>query len=140
MPTKKTAHTKTSSRAAKKAPAAKRVAARKSSAKKTSMKKTSRKDTAAEQKQCFACRDAVAPQEQCFWVYDGPVIDSITHLIDALEKMTQHQYSYHARGEQNDFAVWVRDVFGFDECADALLKVRSKSGAIRALKACCACT
>jgi hypothetical protein len=85
-----------------------------------------------------ACAQAVAPQAQCFWVYNGPVVDSLPHLIEALKAMTKEQYDYHATGEHNDFATWVRDVFGCDECAAKLERVRSKTGAIQALKALCA--
>jgi hypothetical protein len=86
----------------------------------------------------IACAHAIAPQAQCFWVYNGPVVDSLPHLIDALKAMTKEQYDYHAMGEHNDFATWVRDVFGCDECAAKLERVRSKAGAIQALKALCA--
>jgi hypothetical protein len=129
---------------------AKRVAATTSASSRATKKKmsaatrgksrVSRTRTAqcAEHAHPAACAQAIAPQAQCFWVYNGPVVDSLPHLIDALQAMTKEQYEYHATGEHNDFATWVRDVFGCDECAAKLERVRSKAGAIQALKALCA--
>jgi iron uptake system EfeUOB component EfeO/EfeM len=76
-------------------------------------------------------------KKKCFWVYNGPVVDSVPHLVEALEHMSNEQYAYHARGEQNDFAVWLSDVFGCEMCATGVARARSKKGVIQALKKMC---
>jgi len=128
MATKKVAKKTVSKKAAKK------------SVKKVTPKKTVKKVSHVKNKKnatCKECSVTVAPQEKCFWVYNGPVVDTLEHLREAVEYMSQEQYAYHVRGKENDFAAWVRDVLGCDSCADALLKTRSKGGVVQVLKVVC---
>ena len=114
--------------------------AAKKTVKKMAPKKTVKKVSNAKSKKnavCKECSITVAPQEKCFWVYNGPVVDTLAHLLEAVEYMSQEQYAYHVRGKENDFAAWVRDVLECDSCADALLKTRSKSGMVQVLKSVC---
>jgi hypothetical protein len=108
-----------------------------SASRKSVKKVVVQKKGAPSKKECVACAETVAPQAKCFWVYNGPVVDSVPHLVEALEHMSNEQYAYHARGEQNDFAVWLSDVFGCDVCAQSVARARSKKGVIQALKKTC---
>jgi hypothetical protein len=78
-------------------------------------------------------KSALAP-ELCFWVYEGPVVDSLPNLLLALEAMTEEQFAYHTTRSGNDFARWVREVLLCEACADELEKVESRTEAIGVLK------
>jgi hypothetical protein len=141
MATKKTAKKKAPAK--KKVPAKKvapsRTVASKKVAKKKAVKKTVARTAKAKRKECTFCQNGVASQDQCFWVYNGPVVDSVPHLIEAMRHMNQDQFDYHVKGDRNDFAAWVRDVFGCEMCSKQLASVRSRSAAIKILEEACVC-
>ncbi len=64
-----------------------------------------------------------------FFVSDGSVIKNAAELIDALEKMHEDTYKFHANEEKNDFSSWVRDVFGEHKLAENLKSAASKADA-----------
>jgi len=67
--------------------------------------------------------DREAPEKNAFVVaYDGPTIRSIRQLRDALNRLTDEQIIFHTQEHGNDFATWIRDIFGENQCADALEK------------------
>ena len=64
-----------------------------------------------------------------FFVSDGSVIKNVVELIDALEKMHEDTYKFHANEEKNDFSSWVKDVFGEHNLAENLKSAASKADA-----------
>lgn len=64
-----------------------------------------------------------------FFVSDGSVIKNVVELIDSLEKMHEDTYKFHANEEKNDFASWVKDVFGEHQLAENLKSAASKADA-----------
>ena len=64
-----------------------------------------------------------------FFVSDGSVIKNVIELIDALEKMHEDTYKFHANEEKNDFSSWVKDVFGEHKLAENLKSAASKADA-----------
>ncbi len=64
-----------------------------------------------------------------FFVSDGSVIKNVVELIDALEKMHEDTYKFHANEEKNDFSSWVKDVFGEHKLAENLKTAASKAEA-----------
>ena len=75
-----------------------------------------------------------APPEKCFWVNHGPVLNDLRGLHDALNAViSDEQFAYHVSGEKNDFATWVADVFGDEQCAAALRRARTRAAAARVI-------
>jgi len=75
-----------------------------------------------------------APEDQCFWVNDGPVLRNLYDLGEALETMTDEQYSYHTKRDGNDFALWVENVLGDKELAKKMTRVKTRQTAASTLK------
>ncbi|RME31381.1 hypothetical protein D6789_02920 [Candidatus Woesearchaeota archaeon] len=47
-----------------------------------------------------------------FFVHGGGELSSLDDLFTELQTMEQHVFAHHVNEERNDFATWVRDVFG----------------------------
>lgn len=45
-----------------------------------------------------------------FWIYNGPVLETLVDLRDALVAITDEQFNHHVTLEKNDFASWVEGV------------------------------
>lgn len=114
MPSKKT-----STKTKKKAPAKK--VTKKPAAKRASSKKTPKKTIKRKTKK----NPVVAEGYTAFWVNNGPVLEHLQDLMNALADMDETTFRHHAEGEQNDFTVWVNDVLCDEECAKALSKVKT---------------
>ncbi len=69
-----------------------------------------------------------APHNQ-FFVSDGSVIKNVAELVEALEKMHEDTYKFHANEQKNDFGNWVKDVFGQHDLAENLKTAVSKADA-----------
>jgi hypothetical protein len=123
MPTKKTA--------TKKVPVVAAVVPKKKVASKAAPKKVVTKKST-----CGACKAACLP-EQAFWVNNGPVVDSLMGLKQALNDMTDEQYAYHTARAGNDFASWVRDCLGDTVTAVRIAKTKTRDGAMRAIICTC---
>ena len=126
MPTKTPAKKSTAVKAAPTKPAAKAVA-----------KKAAPKKKAAKKPSC-AC-GACCAAEQSFWVNNGPVIDSLKGLSEAVKGMSDEQYAYHTERDGNDFARWIRDCLGNTSLASRVAKAKTRSSAARALATACSC-
>lgn len=61
-----------------------------------------------------------ATPEKSFWVNKGPVLKNIVELKNALIKMDQRTFGYHVNKNKNDFATWIKDVFGYSDLAQRL--------------------
>jgi len=60
-----------------------------------------------------------APDEHVFYVVEnGPAARSIRELRDLMPSLTDTQLHFHTRQHGNDFAAWIRDVFGEQTLAD----------------------
>ncbi len=51
-----------------------------------------------------------AQGDQRFWIFNGPVLETIMDLRDALVAITDEQFNHHVTLEKNDFASWVENV------------------------------
>ncbi len=72
-----------------------------------------------------------APTENLFWVCDGKVLKNLQELKVALENMNDDSYRYHVNQEKNDFANWIKDIFGEEKLAQQLRKARSRQEATK---------
>jgi hypothetical protein len=84
---------------------------------------------------CSACL-TVLP-EQAFWVNNGPVVNSLKGLKQALQDMSDAQFRYHTERAGNDFATWVRDCLGDIDAATRLSKAKTKDASARAIICTC---
>ena len=69
---------------------------------------------------------AKVPDDNVFWCHDSCVMKDMSELAQALNKMTDETYNYHANTEKNDFANWVSDVIGDKELAGNLRKATNR--------------
>lgn len=104
--------------------------------KKAAVKKTTAKKVASKSQVCAKCSIA-CPPEQAFWVNNGPVVDTLAGLKEALACMSDEQYAYHTERAGNDFAAWVRDCMGDTGCAVRIAQAKTRQGAVRALTCVC---
>lgn len=125
MPTKKTTKKTTAKKVAKKAAPKKAVKkTTKKAVKKTATKKTAKKTSARGVKHDL--KDMViVDNDRAFWTTDGQVLVNLLALRDALTEMDREVYQYHAKPEQNDFALWVDSVLSDPECAADLSKAKT---------------
>lgn len=82
------------------------------------------------------CEQACRP-EQSFWVNNGPVVDSVSGLREAIKAMNDDQYRYHTERSGNDFASWIRWCVGDAKLADRIVAAKSRADVVRILAACC---
>ncbi len=73
--------------------------------------------------------------EKCFWVCDGSVLKNLCELAAALETMNEPTFKYHVNKEKNDFANWVRDVFGDQKLAKGLMKAKTAKATAKQVRA-----
>lgn len=77
-----------------------------------------------------------AAPERCFWVNFGPILKNLRELGDALASdISDAQFAHHVGPEKNDFATWVENVLGDEDCAQALRRARTRRGTLRAVRA-----
>lgn len=72
-------------------------------------------------------------QEQVFWVNDGCIVRNLKELNEEFKHISDDTYSYHANLEKNDFATWVKDVFGDEVLAANLRAAMNKEQAAKAV-------
>ncbi|HLC64604.1 MAG TPA: hypothetical protein VJI46_00600 [Candidatus Nanoarchaeia archaeon] len=77
--------------------------------------------------------DDVDP-EKSFWVNNGPVVNNLQQLPDALRKMKNGQFAHHVNRDKNDFANWIRDVVGDAKLADEIAKTTKKNALINIIE------
>jgi len=71
--------------------------------------------------------------EQYFYLHNGIPIKNLAELIDQLVDMGQELFNHHVNPENNDFANWIRDVFGEKELARRLKMSRSAQGMLKSI-------
>jgi hypothetical protein len=64
--------------------------------------------------------------ENYFVLGNGGVIKSIKELAETLEYLSDDEFRYHVNDSKNDFANWIRDVFGEKDLADRLFATKDK--------------
>lgn len=64
-----------------------------------------------------------------FKLIDGSEIKNLLEFADALEKMSDDAFYYHANEQKNDFSNWIRDIFKEKDLADNIKKSNSKAEA-----------
>lgn len=74
-----------------------------------------------------------SPNED-FWFHYGPVVKNLAELREAFLRIDDDLYNYHAKGETNNFAEWVKNVFGYEELAKHIEKAKTKEDAYKILK------
>jgi hypothetical protein len=75
-----------------------------------------------------------APAEcECFFLYNGKALKSIAELADELMSMDDSVFLFHVTKEKNDFANWMRDVFGQMELAEKAAKAKTQQGMRKAI-------
>ncbi|HOR41550.1 MAG TPA: hypothetical protein PK111_00010 [Atribacterota bacterium] len=71
--------------------------------------------------------------EHYFYLHNSTPIKNLAELIDQLVNMDQELFSYHVNPDNNDFANWLRDVFGFKELARRMKMSRSAQGMLKTI-------
>lgn len=66
---------------------------------------------------------------ECFWSHDGQILSNLADLSFAIGSMDDSIFLHHVNDERNDFADWVEQVLGDEECAKALRRSGKKSQA-----------
>lgn len=94
------------------------------------------KRNVSSKEECARCSSSCAP-EQAFWVNNGPVVDSLEGLKEAIRLMSDEQFAYHTTRAGNDFAAWVRDCYGDHACAVKISKAKTRDGVIKAITCVC---
>ncbi len=61
-----------------------------------------------------------------FWLATGEPLRSIRELANTLPRMSEETFRHHVNEDRNDFARWVKDVFGEERLAAAMRKCSSK--------------
>ncbi len=66
--------------------------------------------------------------EESFWINYGPIINSLSELIEAIEQMKTYTFRYHVNQDnnKNDFADWIRSSLDDNELAMRLEGVMDK--------------
>lgn len=73
-------------------------------------------------------------EDKRFFCSDGCVSGNLYQLAECLDHMSEDSYRNHATPEKNDFANWVRDVFGDDKLANDLNLCANSAEAAKAVR------
>jgi hypothetical protein len=99
-------------------------------------KETSKKEDKKEEKQAEIQSDASsaaekrklsrASKDKCFWVSDGTVIRSVKEMAHTIDTMDFGVFQHHVSNDRNDFANWVKDVFGMETLSREMRMTQNK--------------
>jgi hypothetical protein len=89
------------------------------------MMKKSAKNKEESAKRVSSKKEEISP-EKYFILKDGTHIKSIKELAMMMDSMSDDSFSFHVNEEKNDFANWIRDVFGKEDLADSLLALKCR--------------
>lgn len=76
-----------------------------------------------------------APEDKCFWLSDGKVLRNLSELANALAKMDGKVFKHHVDSKKNDFAAWVKDVFGQEKLATDIKKSKTAASMAKKIQA-----
>jgi hypothetical protein len=68
------------------------------------------------------------PPEKYFVLRSGSIIKSLDELAHNMDRISDEDFSFHVNDGKNDFANWIRDVFGRSDLADSMVPVKDKKG------------
>ena len=74
------------------------------------------------------------PSDKYFWMSDGRVLRNLRDLVNALESMDEKIFKHHVSGKKNDFAAWIKDVFGETKLATSIAKNKTASSIAKKIK------
>ena len=78
--------------------------------------------------------DQEAPSTQhYFYLNNGKKLKNIAELMESLKDMSQDLFSFHVNEQNNDFANWIRDVFGAKELARRIRLARYPSSMLKSI-------
>ncbi|MGB9748296.1 MAG: hypothetical protein ACPLWC_00400 [Candidatus Woesearchaeota archaeon] len=77
---------------------------------------------------------AVVEDERAFFV-DNKRIKSLKELVEELKTMNEELFRKHVNEEKNDFANWIKDVFGEEEIARKIYAINDRQEIINILNA-----
>ena len=67
------------------------------------------------------------PAESAFVLFNGPKINNLFELAEALESMKETSFRHHVTGQKNDFSSWIRDIIGDNELAAKIMTTNNRS-------------
>ncbi|MDD4362795.1 MAG: hypothetical protein PHD33_01105 [Atribacterota bacterium] len=71
--------------------------------------------------------------EKYFYLNNKIPLKNLAELIEQLTKIDQETFKCHVNKKNNDFAKWVRDVFGEKELARRMKMSRSPQGMLKSI-------
>lgn len=77
---------------------------------------------------------SVPSPEYCFYLHNGQRLKNIAELMESLKEMSQDLFLYHVNKQNNDFANWVRDVFGERELARRISLTRYPNSMLKSIE------
>lgn len=115
-------------------PTKKTVAKKVVKPKKKVVKKTAKKAVKKSSKKASSKKQLTySSHDTSFWVSDGQILNSLVALSNALDTMEKDVYTFHAEGNENDFANWVEVVLCDGDCAKDLRKAKTQRSAKTAI-------
>ena len=72
--------------------------------------------------------------EHYFYLNNGKKLKNISELMESLKYMSQDLFSFHVNEQNNDFANWIRDVFGAKELSRRIRLARYPSTMLKSIK------
>jgi len=69
-----------------------------------------------------------------FYLKNGKKLKNIAELMENLKHMDQDLFSFHVNEQHNDFASWIRDVFGEKELARRISRSRYPTSMLKSIE------
>ena len=69
-----------------------------------------------------------------FYLNNGKKLKNIAELVENLKHMDQDLFSFHVNVQHNDFASWIRDVFGEKELARRIRHARFPASMLKSIE------
>lgn len=69
-----------------------------------------------------------------FYLNNGKKLKNIAELMESLKDMDQDLFSFHVNKQHNDFASWIRDVFGEKELARRISQTRYPASMLKSIE------
>ena len=82
----------------------------------------------------FDINQEVPLAQNYFYLNNGKKLKSIAELIESLKNMDQGLFSFHVNEQHNDFASWIRDVFGEKELARRISQARYPANMLKSIE------
>jgi len=76
----------------------------------------------------------ISSAEHYFYLSNGKKLKNITELMESLKDMDQDLFSSHVNEQNNDFASWIRDVFGEKELARRISHARYPTSMLKSIE------